>query len=93
MRGDSGEAGRGGGQNSSRPRPLWILICQHQIPVTAIPQPWGVGPVKMIRRALESSLIGVIEVKLLLIARGRVGIAPVGHSLLFAVGCPSPVIA
>jgi len=37
---------------------------------------------------LESSLIGVIEVKLLLIA--RVGIAPVGHSLLFAVGAGPP---
>ena len=37
---------------------------------------------------LEFSLIGVIEVKLLLIA--RVGIAPVGHSLLFAVGAGRP---
>jgi hypothetical protein len=46
--------------------------------------------VKNAFRSLESSLIGVVEVKLLLIGPRPGSIAPAGHALLFAVGAGPP---
>jgi hypothetical protein len=41
--------------------------------------------------ASESSLIGVVEVKLLLLGSCPDPVAPAGHSLLFAVGAEPPL--